>query len=266
VKYYSNFYGGLIVGASQYMRATIKMEGEKKKLGISDEIKWEKVDQVKLAKYQRLIESFFEEVRAANIKIRIMFRQNAQQPRGLSREQIQIGYFLLYYQMLKHAFGLEHIESSAEKTKLRLYFDKFPDTKEKSEQFKGYLLALPNNKKFGAANFIINKEDITEVSSHDHILLQCLDVVLGAIAFRLNDKHKAILPGSNRRGKRTKAKEVLYKSILAEIRKIHPHFNIGITTGSREETDKWNSPYRHWNFVPRSAAYEKELTKRGKKK
>jgi hypothetical protein len=58
-----------------------------------------------------------------------------------------------------------------------------------------------------------------------------MDIILGAMAFRLNDLHKEKLDGSNKRGKRTIAKENLYKYILAEIRSFYPNFNIGITTG-----------------------------------
>ena len=39
--------------------------------------------------------------------------------------------------------------------------------------------------------------------------MQCLDIVLGAMAFRLNDMHKEKRPDTNRRGKRTIAKEKL---------------------------------------------------------
>jgi hypothetical protein len=36
------------------------------------------------------------------------------------------------------------------------------------------------------------------------VLAQCLDIVLGAIAFRLNDKHKEIPDGQNRRKRHAK--------------------------------------------------------------
>ena len=38
----------------------------------------------------------------------IMFRQNAHVPVGLTQEQPAGGYFRLYYQFIKHAFGLSH--------------------------------------------------------------------------------------------------------------------------------------------------------------
>jgi len=60
---------------------------------------------------------------------------------------------------------------------------------------------------------LIPEDQIAEVKSHNHVLLQCVDIVLGAIQFRLNDLHKVTPEGKWRRGKRTIAKEKLYKMI-----------------------------------------------------
>lgn len=266
-KYYSNFYGGLLVGASQYERITKRLNAIKQELNLFGEVKWEKVTERYLPKYEILMQHFFEEVAGGNVKVRIMFRQNAFKPRGLTPEQIEMQYFLLYYQFIKHAFGLEFIAPSEDGTKLRLYFDQFPESRENVERFKGYLLALQKSKKFTTTNVILRKEDVTEIRSHDHVLLQCLDVVLGSMAFRLNDKHKEKPLGKTRRGKRTRAKEALYKTILGEIRKIHPSFNIGVTTSSSGNLrGRWENPYLHWRFQPKSAQYEAKLTRRGQRK
>jgi len=92
-----------------------------------------------------------------------------------------------------------------------------------------------------------------EVDSHKHILLQCLDMVLGAMAFRLNEMHLEKEPGKRLRGKRTIAKERLYKHILERIRKIYPNFNIGISTSLQGEVENlWKYPYRHFRFVPKN--------------
>jgi hypothetical protein len=266
-KYYSNFYGGLLVGASQYERITRRLNAIKQELNLFGEVKWEKVTERYLPKYEILMRHFFEEVAGGNVKVRIMFRQNAYKPRWLTPEQIEMQYFLLYYQFIKHAFGLEFISPNEDGTKLRLYFDQFPESRENVERFKGYLLALQKSKKFKTTNVILKKEDVTEIRSHDHILLQCLDVVLGGMAFRLNDKHKEKPLGKTRRGKRTRAKEALYKTILGEIKKMHPTFNIGVTTSiSGNLRGRWENPYLHWCFQPKSAQYEAKLTKRGQRR
>ncbi|MFZ5879883.1 MAG: DUF3800 domain-containing protein [Chloroflexota bacterium] len=260
-KYYSNFYGGVIVGSSQYQRITDLLNNKKAELNLYQEVKWAKVTEQYLSKYEELIRVFFEEIVQGNLRIRIMFRQNAHLPQGLSREQVDWEYYLLYYQFVKHGFGLEHV---GENVRLRLYFDTFPDTAEKSEQFKGFLLGLTKTAKWKSVE--INKEDITEVHSHDHVLLQCLDIVLGSMSFRLNDKYKEFPQGSRRRGKRTIAKEKLYKSILSEIRQIRPGFNIGVSTRIETVTDRWRLPYMHWAFIPNNESFDASLTKSRRKK
>ncbi len=257
-KFYSNFYGGLIVGASQYERLTQRLNEEKQSLYLLGEVKWEKVTERYLDKYRQLMKCFFQEIAAGHVRVRIMFRQNARIARGLTRAQIEDEYFRLYYQFIKHTFGLMYLPAQESITRLRLYFDQFPDTSEKAARFTGYLSALQENRQFQRARIVIQSQDITQVRSHDHVLLQCLDIVLGAIAFRLNDKHKEKLPNKRIRGKRTRAKELLYKKILDEITQIRPGFNIGITTGS-SKSERWSAPYLHWSFEPKDSEYEPTL-------
>jgi len=88
-----------------------------------------------------------------------------------------------------------------------------------------------------------------------------LDVVLGSICFRLNDKHKEIPEGKKRRGKRTIAKEKLYKHINKNIRIIKPAFNVGANTGIKTKEDYWFHPYRHWNFKPKEYQIDSNLFK-----
>jgi len=263
-KFYSNFYGGLIIGASQYQKITEKLNKAKNELNLFMELKWKKVSERYLDKYLKFIEYFFKEIEKSNIKIRIMFQQNAYKPNKLTKEQKDNQYFLLYYQFIKHAFGLNEINANDKGTKIRLYFDRFPHNKERVEQFKGYIHALQYSAKLRAVNITIAKEDIAEVDSKKHVLLQGLDIVLGAMAFRLNDKHKEKLPGKNRRGNKTVAKEKIYKQINQKIREIYPNFNIGITTGSKK--GRWDLQYSHWKFTAKDSEYKESKTKKWKTK
>ena len=79
-----------------------------------------------------MMDVFFSFIRADRLKIRIMFRQSAMVASNLTKEQQDSGFHLLYYQFIKHAFGLKYIESD-EEVYLRLYFDKLPDKKLKNE-------------------------------------------------------------------------------------------------------------------------------------
>ena len=200
------------------------------------------------------------------IKVRLMFTQNRYVPSSLSSQQREDAYFLLYYQFVKHAFGLAYAQHEGSAVRVRLYLDAIPDTKEKRARFRAYLAALTNAPAFRAAKLVVDPAQIAEVDSHDHVLLQCTDIILGAMQFRLNNKQEEKPERASRRGARTIAKEKLYKAILLRIRSLHPGFNPGITTGTRgDAANRWRDPYRHWLFVPSEHAVDRSKSKRKEK-
>jgi hypothetical protein len=248
------------------MRLTQELTEVRDYQGLKGEIKWQKCTKERLPRYEAIIDRFFDAVVGEKLRVRIMFRQNAQVRLDLSEKQKDQQYFLLYYQFIKHAFGLDSIGTKDRAIRLRLYFDQFPDTRQAAQEFRKYLKKLETGH-FSRSSIVINEEDIAEVRSHEHILLQCLDVILGAMAFRLNDLHKEKPEGQRNRGKRTIAKEALYKHIRARILEIKPNFNIGESTrGTKHYPNERDLPYAHWRFVPYNAKYVPELTKRGKNK
>lgn len=263
-KYFSNFYGGALVNYKELVKISDKLNNKKISLGLSQEVKWTKVTEQYLNKYLELIDYFFKFVKSNKIKIRIMFRQNAMVPQNLTREHEEKEYFLLYYQFIKHAFGIDYCNpDNKNHVVLKLYFDKLPDTKKKNREFKGYIYAL--NDIFCINNVHIYNEDIAEVDSKNHVILQCMDIILGAMNFKLNNMDKEKMPNGNRRGKRTIAKEKLYKNILMNIKMIYPNFNIGVSTSSRGDfSNNWKDQYRHWCFKSKNSVFDSNLTKRSK--
>jgi Protein of unknown function (DUF3800) len=265
-RFFSNFYGGALIRSQDLRKVEKILFAKKNELNLYKEIKWSKVTSLYLDKYIGLMEQFFDFIEADIVKIRIMFTQNCNVPNNLSSEQIDNEYFLLYYQFLKHAFGLQHSNPTEEKTRIRLYLDDLPDTREKAASFKNYLLGLNKNPQLENAGIYIDENQIAEVRSHDHTILQCLDVVLGAMQFRLNNKHKEKPNGARCRAKRTIAKEKLYTYIYQRINQIYPRFNIGVSTSLREDvTNRWNHPYRHWLFKPEDFNIDPSRTKSNSK-
>jgi hypothetical protein len=117
-----------------------------------------------------------------------------------------------------------------------------------------------------ARKITIRREDIAGVCSHDHDVLQCLDIILGSMNFRLNDFHKKKPEkGNNKlRASRTRRKEDVYKYINKRIREIYTGFNIGVSTAIREPDSRWANPYRHWRLMPKTA--DREVVPGSKKK
>ena len=144
---------------------------------------------------------------------------------------------------------------------MKLYFDRLPDTKYKCNIFKKHVFSL--NHILNQNDIYIAEEDIVEIDSKKHVILQCLDIILGAINFKLNGLDKVKIEGTNRRGKTTIAKEKLYKVILSNIREIYPNFNIGISTSDHgNEKNRWLDSYRHWNFKANNSEFNPLLTKK----
>lgn len=262
-KYFANFYGGALVRSGDLELVQTTLKASALAAGLTAEIKWQKVSSGYLDRYVALMESFFDLIAADKVKLRIMFTQTRYVPTGLSKEQRENTYQLLYYQFLKHAFGLQFSNVTGNPVRLRIILDQLPDTNEKNARFKGYIAGLQRSSEFRAGKIEVPQDQISEVRSHDHIALQCLDVVLGAMQFRLNDHHLEKAAETNRRGARTIAKEKLYKHINARIRQIYPNFNIGISTGTDGAASaRWSQPYRHWLFLPKGAEVDNSRAKR----
>lgn len=269
-KHFGNFYGGALVESRHLAEVIERLEECKLRLNLLGEVKWQKITEPYADKYIELATDIFVLVRAGKLKLRVMFTQNYFSAHRLTTEQRENGFFLLYYQFLKHAFGLKYAGlPDAEGAGVRIYFDKLPDTGEKCAAFKGYVSGLSKNADFRRAGIAIQQNQLAEIDSKEHVILQALDLVLGAMQFRLNDKHKEKIEGTNQRGKRTKAKERVYKHILAEIKATYggKAFNIGTSTG-RELGMKslWIDPYRHWLFKPAEGAIRPEFAKKRSKK
>lgn len=265
-RHFANFYGGLLVESVHLAEVEGRIVAVRERLHLRDEVKWQKISHAYADKYIELMNEVFDLAAEGKVKLRVMFTQNYRSPARLTDDQRDMGFFLLYYQFVKHAFGLRHAGNRDQRMRLRLLFDQLPDTLEKRAQFKGYLAALTRSQEFRDAGIDLSSEAIAEVDSKHHPLLQCVDVVLGAMQFRLNDKHKEKPEGSRTRGKRTIAKERVYRHILARIKAIYPGFNPGVSTGTRSDlANRWRDPYRHWLFVSDNAVVRPEFAKRAKK-
>ncbi len=255
-KKYSNFYGGLLIRKEDFEWVKEALDDRLIELNLEDtELKWQNINVYRLVAYQKIIDYIFELVKQDVIKIRIMFTDNRHKPVNLNHHHKTHQYHILYYQFLKYAFGLKHL-SSDKITDLEIFFDKIPDKEEKNKEFKKFIHGLQHLPDFQESKIQIKTDSIYEVDSKDHILMQCLDIVLGAMAFRLNDMHKEKPEGQRIRGKRTIAKDKLFKHLNRHIREVRPHFSINISTGiDNDQSNLFNHSFRHWLFIPKDAEF-----------
>ena len=248
---YSDFFGGCIVRADRLHQIEDALNAKKAALNLSGEIKWTKVTENYRDKYCEMMRLFFEYIRSGDIRVRIMFRKTADQYISMNGTSKDDRYFKLYYQFIKHSFGFSTSRELTGDYFVHILLDELPDHSSTADEFKDFIVRLPATLRDSDSGLHIRKRDIGEVRSHDHVLLQCTDIVLGSMYFRLNNLHQRKESGQWFRGKRTRAKETVYKCIQREIAEIHPNFNIGVSTGARGyENPHWENPYEHWLFIP----------------
>lgn len=268
-EYYSDFFGGALVRNTDFDAIKNALDERKLALNLKNEIKWVKVTQNYLDKYMQMIDLFFSFVKEKKVKVRIMFRETAQRPSNLSPEQIHNRYSLLYYQFVKHAFGLEyHDNPTGKPVYLRLYFDEIPYPLDQRDSFKSHIYSLQRHSRFRKAHLKIRMDDVVEIDSGKHSIQQCMDIVLGSIAFMLNRKNEVTLPDSSERGHRTIAKEKLFYHILEKIEESDgvEFFDISRTTPVAVPADYWLTPYRHWKFMTAEFRQQVPLEKGNKEK
>lgn len=263
-RYFSNFFGGVLLSARDQQIINRELTTLKAELGLTHELKWQNVDKTCVDRYIAFIREYFKYVATSRLKVRIMFTQNMRVPLNLEARHHDDQYFLLYYQFIKHAFGLKYSDHNPyQAVFVTVLPDKIPDTKERVDRFRDYLCRIPGSAAMRGCNLYIPKATINDVDSLKHPILQGLDIILGSMSSKLNGKLSAIPAGKRRRGKRTVAKEKLYKVVNEEIRKIYPNFNVGVGTACHYgPSDRWTQPYRHWLFMPRSYVMNRNLGKR----
>lgn len=251
-QFYSNFYGGILIKSDDLPGVLSESKALLERLGIWEEIKWQKVNKHTFDAYMLIVDYIFRLLDEGRAKIRIFFRNNQNVPTNLTEDHRRNAFTILYYEFIKNAFGLQYCDMADGTKDVRLCLDEIPASGDQVAQFRRYLVNLNNDNAFRLNGIGFHESRIVEVKSDKEIPLQFLDLILGAICFRLNNKHLIKDPATGKRGVRTKLKEKLYKHINKKIREIRPNFNIGISTGITTNSDKWSLPYSHWSFIPTS--------------
>ncbi|HAQ34481.1 MAG: hypothetical protein CMF74_06510 [Maricaulis sp.] len=265
-RYYSQFYGGALVRASDRQEVEQRLQDVKNRNNLNGEMKWSKITENYAEKYENFLSSFFNIIEEGKIKVRIMFRQNINVPPEYDDERVDNEYFLLYYQFIKHAFGLRYWpgnNSPGEMLIASILLDDPPQSPEKFDMFRNYMSSLSDFPVFTSSGVIVPNQEIIGVNSKKHNIMQGLDIVLGGVQSRLNEVHTRPVPPAKRRSKRARAKERVYRVIKDRIWKIYPRFNVGASTATPNGyADRWSHSYRHWNFVPNRSSVDRTRGKR----
>lgn len=234
---YSYFYGGAIIKESNYQKINevLGMFSQSKGLG---EVKRTKITLNNCRSYIELLDLFFTYVKSADVKARIMFTKNEEL--DVLPKAVDETYCKFYYLFLRYAFSIYYAKRDIS---LRLTFDDLPETKEACKKLKTYLVNNLNIVTVDYGNKVhLVADDIEEVDSKKHIILQCMDVIMGLVDFHLNATEAA------RSSKRGQARSYVWKFVLAKINEIHENFVLTETTMPLYSHKGWNNIYKHFVF------------------
>lgn len=234
---YSYFYGGAILKESNYQKINevLNLYSTSKGLG---EVKRTKITLTNYRNYIELLDLFFTYVKSSDIKARVMFSKNEELdvlPKSLDET-----YCKFYYLFLRYAFSIYYV---GQNVSLRLIFDDLPETKAACKKLKTYLVNNLNSVVIERGNRVSLKAgDIEEVNSKKHMVMQCMDVIMGLVDFHLNATTE------ERESKRGQARTYVLKFVLSKINEIHDNFVLTETTMPINSHKGWKDCYKHFVF------------------
>lgn len=237
-KEYSYFYGGALVLEKDYEFLSSALNKIKETTGLG-ELKRTKITEKNYKDYIKVLRLFFALVSTGDIKVRVMFSPNEELLKLPKRENLT--YTKFYYAFIFNAFSIFYAKKDI---RLRLIFDDLPETKEQCENFKNCIVSkVKVNDRADANKVYIDKQQIEEVDSKKHIILQCIDVIVGVFDHFLNTPPSELMST-----KRAKARSLIFKFVLLQISTLHKNFIINKTTQPIYSHKGWNDKYKHFVY------------------
>lgn len=238
------FFGGLLVQAKHHAAVVQRLTLAKERCGITGELKWTNVTWQFSERYIEFLREVFRLMDEGLVRIRIKFTPNRNLPQNLAPYYASNGYSLLYYTFIRGGFGLSHGSFDFSDTRVSLRFDELPNGRKKREAFWEYLTKMQIDNVHGH-NVFIDRNQISELRSREHIVLQALDLMLGYQACHLNGGLLVRPEEKTRLWARTQVGRFISK----ELEKRFPRFDPARPTVFKPE-EYWSTPYNHWPFRP----------------
>jgi hypothetical protein len=162
------FLGSISSAYNQVRLHTSQVNELKKRHNFYAEIKWSKVSQSKLHFYTELIDYFF----ATDLKFRAVGVEKTKINNPDFAQTYDDFYYKMYYQLLNH------------KIDSRYSYNVYLDIKDTLSAYKVRKLREILNTKYGVFRNIQN------IRSHESVLMQLADFLMGAISYYKNDREK----------------------------------------------------------------------------
>ena len=225
--------------------------------GIKGEVKWGKLRANNIACFKDLVDCLIQNLDAGNLKYRQTFldRRYVWVPsRGqtpLSPLEVQ---FRIYYQFLKHAFGLRYLpNSTGGPIDIQINLDDHSSQSEK-QRLMTFAQNLPAQLR--RSDFSVS---VSFLNSNRNTLLQISDLVMGAAGSHGNKMQQKRKSGQRGMTSKQKLRQDLCSHIYNGFRTLDAKhrgtkaFNWFETTGHNgSQANRYHHALRIWKFVPAS--------------
>ena len=246
------FYGGAMLRSSERDRIEAELLTLKTQRGLHGEIKWSLTTPARAERFGAIVERFLDYVDAGDVTLRYMWLdQLRQDPDALTAWHREYGFYILYYYFVVFGFGLPW-HDQRDTVAVEFFPDALPNEPVKLREFQQFLHRCHIARRFrqrSSFRFI----NVTAVESEKHIILQCVDLIIGAVGYKLNKKYKA--KTGHRRSRSAVAKIELWERIRDRLGAIDMgergthSFAVGVNTGTGPEaTNRWRHKFRQWDF------------------
>jgi hypothetical protein len=257
---YHCFFGGIFGSQSLLGRLeTDLIEIKKVKMLATTEIKWSSLKPAKLETYKQLVDCFFDHLDKKELTYRQMFRDRSfvfcNETGNTTSEKTELDVqFMLFYQFIKHAFGLEFLPVQHDVIhEILVRLDGHSSQRHK-DQLESYINQL---NRLGGRNDIIVKASFIDSKSSN--VLQLCDVIMGAAGSYGNKQHKLRSHGQRGMTKAQKPRFDLSKYIYNKIKELDAKhrgsraFNWFESTGMQGQPEfKLHHKLRIWKYIPKN--------------
>ena len=162
--------GSVSSAYNQVKRHTERINNLKDKHKFNAEIKWSKVSNSKLQFYKELVDYFFD----TDLRFRAVVVDKAKIDNDTHGQDYDTFYYKMYYSLLNHKKNSEYS------------YNVYLDIKDDLSAYKVEKLKEILNIEYGVFRNVQN------IRSHESILMQLADFIMGAISYNLNNEKKSV--------------------------------------------------------------------------
>ena len=246
---YHFFFGGLLGSCSEMQELELCLKNLQNKHNDRREVKWSNLSKRNYNLYIDFINCFKNFILFKNIKYRQMFKDRSFHYTNDPLSNPLEAQYKLYYQFLKHSFGLKYIPNID--SSICIYLDHHSNHAHQ-RALQEFVSSLPR---------LLNRKDlkikISFINSRKSRILQLCDLLMGAAGYYGNKLHNRRNSGKIGMNSSQKLKLAFCKYVYNNLKDIDTidrgskAFNWFESTGTNlNSANHYNHKIRIWKFVP----------------